>query len=198
MPAKPKAAHVWDRGDHDWYIEPTSATAALLSVERFAGVILDPCCGQGNIVSTCLQAGYRAYGSDIVRRTDEPWFARTMDFNDLPDRSVPNIISNPPFYGAKGTEAFIWRALEAATAKVAVFIDIRFLGGNSRAKGLYATRPPNRVWIITPRVSCPPGEYLKAGGKAGNGSSDWAWMVWSLLEPAPIASELRWLDRSNF
>jgi hypothetical protein len=192
-----KDAHVWDRGEHDWYVEPTVATAALLTVERFPGLILDPCCGGGNIVKTCLQHGYKAIGTDIVRRTDEPWFHGERPFEDLPDHAIPNIISNPPFYGAKGTEAFIRRGVKAATAKLAVFVDIRFLGGNGRTTGLYAEMPPNRVWIITPRVSCPPGTYLAAGNKAGNGSSDWAWMVWDLTSPPPRASELRWLDRSK-
>jgi hypothetical protein len=106
---------------------------------------------------------------------------------------APNIVMNPPFYRADGAEFFIRRALSFAVRKVCAFVDIRFLAGDGRAKGLFAQFPPTRIWIIHPRVSCPPGEYLEAGGKAGNGSSDWCWLVWSKSEQNS-KTELRWLN----
>ncbi len=42
---------------------------------------------------------------------------------------------------------------------------------------LFSEYPPTRVWIITPRVSRPPGDWIKAGNKAGGGAEDWMWMV---------------------
>ena len=71
----------------------------------------------------------------------------------------------------------------ASVEKVAAFVDIKFLAGGGRANGLYRELPPNRVWIITPRPSCPPGEVLKAGGKAEGGTADWIWMVWGKTAP---------------
>lgn len=180
-------AHVWARDEHDWYVEPVRATQALLSVERFVGEVYDPACGGGNIVTTLRTAGYLAFGTDIVERVTGPviWFRGVHDFLSA-ERSLfaaPNIVMNPPFFRAKGAEAFIRKALTLARGKVAAFVDIRFLAGGERASGLYAELPPNRVWIITPRVSCPPGTYLAGGGKAGNGSSDWCWLVWDLTAP---------------
>lgn len=71
-------------------------------------------------------------------------------------------------------------------------------GGNIvttvRAAGLFAELPPSRVWVVTPRVSCPPGSYLAAGNKAGNGSSDWCWLVWDLRRPT-ARPEFGWLRR---
>ena len=131
MSAVAKAAHVWERDEHDWYVEPTRATEALLSVERFTGRVLDPCCGQGNIVTTLRAAGYDAIGSDIVDRTNgASWFQGELDalkdysHDFLALTGAPNIVMNPPFYRAKGAEAFIRRALGIATGKVVAFVDI--------------------------------------------------------------------------
>jgi hypothetical protein len=190
-----KDAHLWERDPHDWYVEPKRATLQLLTREAFPGWTHDPCCGGGNIVETLLAAGCAATGSDLVQRTAAPWFVGTNDFLEggLPYKP-DNIVFNPPFYKAKGAEAGIRRALSLVPGKVAAFIDARFLQGSARAKGLYQDHPPSRIWTITPRLSCPPGTFLANGGKAGNGSSDWLWLVWDAdRRPAGSTSEYGWL-----
>jgi hypothetical protein len=192
-------AKVWDRDPLDWYVEESRASAALFEVERFVGPIWDPACGQGNICEEAKRRDYIVTGSDIVKRVEgKVWWSRDgeRDFlkSDLP-ALAPNIVTNPPFFGAKGAEAFIRKALQLARGKVAVFVDIRFIAGGERANGLFAEHPPHRIWIVTPRVSCPPGEYLAAGNKAGNGSSDWCWMVFDLTAPAPAFPQLGWLRK---
>lgn len=193
-PTRDLRAKVWARDELDHYVEPESVTTALLGVERFVGAIHDPCCGLGNVVRAARAAGYEATGGDIVRRCgDAPWFNGECDFRQVGYVYAPNIVMNPPFFRAKGAEEFIRKALKLAKGKVAAFVDIRFIAGAERANGLYSDFPPHRIWIVTPRVSCPPGSYLAAGNKAGNGSSDWVWMVWDRLSPPPSAPELRWL-----
>lgn len=197
-PLKKKQAHVWARDEHDWYVDPPHASEALFRVEEFDGAIWDPACGKGNIVLNALAAGHEAVGTDIVDRhpVEPPWFLGERDFlgRDI-DALAPNIVTNPPFYRAKGAEAFIRKALSIAEGKVAAFVDIRFVAGNERATGLFTEFPPERVYIIHPRVSCPPGAYLEAGGKAGNGSSDWCWLVWPVegLRDGRLGTELKWL-----
>lgn len=188
-----KNAQVWERDDHDWYVEESRATDVLLTKERFVGKVWDPACGQGNIVEALCAAGYQAFGSDIVRRTEARWFWGERDFLDEGTfRLGANIVTNPPFFRAKGTEAFIRRALDLATGKVAIFTDIKFLAGDGRAKGLFAEHPPTRVWSISPRVSCPPGTYLQAGNKAGGGTADWVWFVWDRTAPTTV-TQFGWL-----
>lgn len=193
-----KAAHVWERDPLDFYVEPRRATEGLLSVETFTGGILDPACGAGNIVETCIAAGLKAAGTDIKRRTGKPWFIEERDYlaPGYPWRA-DNIICNPPFYRAKGTEEFIRLALSRATRKVAVFTDLKFLAGSGRANGLYAEHPPTRVWIITPRPSCPSGAMLEAGGEASGGTADWVWLVWCLDERPPVAPALGWIRAAD-
>jgi len=187
-----KQAHVWQRDSLDWYVEPESVTRDLLSVESFVGTVWDPACGGGNIVRAVLASGGEAFGTDIVQRPGEFPFAGCFDFLKQGSGFVSNIVMNPPFFRAKGAEAFIRHALAITKGKVAAFVDIRFLAGFERATGLFAEHPPARVWIVTPRVSCPPGDYLAAGGKAGNGSSDWCWLVWDRTLP-PSATQIGWL-----
>ncbi|MBC6714744.1 hypothetical protein H9Q09_00910 [Aurantimonas sp. DM33-3] len=193
---KVKSAHVWERNEHDWYVEPEVATLQLLSQERFVGRIHDPCCGQGNIVRSLIASGYPASGSDVVDRTGGAgWFKGESDF--LSDRAcfADNIVMNPPFFKAKGAEAFIRKALSVARGKVAAFVDVRFISGAGRANDLFAEFAPDRVWILTPRVSCPPGEVLLAGGKATGGTADWCWLVWDKTAPF-TGTTLNWLRRS--
>lgn len=190
-----KNAHVWQRDALDWYVEGEECTRALLRAERFHGQIWDPACGGGNIVRTATDRGYRAYGTDIVDRTgNAAWFVGCLDFLKEESPVQPaNIITNPPFFHARGTEGFIRKAISIATGKVAIFTDIKFLAGGARAKGLFAEHPPSRIYSLSPRPSCPPGEYLLAGNRAGGGTADWIWIVWDLTVPR-AATTFHWLS----
>ncbi len=208
-----KAAHVWNRDPHDWYVEPTAATTALLRVEHFVGPIWDPACGRGHIVQACWDANLQASGTDIVRRVGEeapPWWTREFDFLaaragspaqpphlPFPAWQATNIVTNPPYFRGRGTEQFIRRALEVARGKVAVFASLSFLAGSGRAKGLWKELPPHRVWIITPRPSCPPGGVLEAGAKAEGDTKDYVWLVWDLTAPPAVDPVLKFIRASE-
>jgi hypothetical protein len=184
---KEKAAHVWSKDPFHWYVEGQECTRALARVERFSGPIYDPSCGQGNIIRALGSVGYDCFGTDIRNRVgDAEWFRGERDYMDSLDGmefDFASIVMNPPFYGAKGTEAFIRRALDEAEHKVACFAEVRFLCGGKRAAGLFSDCPPTRIWHLSPRPSCPPGEYLLAGNKAGGGSLDYCWLVWDRTAP---------------
>jgi predicted RNA methylase len=198
-----KQAHVWARDDLDWYVEPEDCTTALLGVERFRGAIWDPCCGRGNIVRAITKAcGPRnmVIATDLVNRGWDAdgwgWYGE-RDFLAAPasDVQADNIIMNPPFGRGLKAEAFIRHALAHPTlAKLAVFLDMKFLASNGRARGLYAEHPPSRVYILAPRPSCPPGAYLAAGNRAGGGTADWCWVVWDQTAP-PTPTTMHWLLR---
>lgn len=187
-----KAAHVWARHGLDWYVEPREAVAFLLAREGFEGPVLDPACGMGTIVRCCLDHGLKACGMDIVRRTfnTPSWFKGVADFLAEPIILWPgSIICNPPYYSAKGAEAFIRRAVTTpGVRKVAMVVNGKFLFGQGRANGLFVDHPPSRVWPIFPRPSMPPGEWLAQGNVAGGGIEDFVWIIW---EP-PIIQKERW------
>lgn len=183
MSAVAKEAHLWDRSAQEWYVEPSSVTTQLLSREEFTQPIWDPACGGGNIVRACLAAGLLAFGTDIVNRIGgpSPWFNGLADFlaTEPSDYLGADIICNPPFARGVMTEAFIRHALKRLSLKkLAVFTEIKFLTSARRANGLYAELPPSRVWMLSPRPSCPPGAYIAAGNKPQGGTADFCWIVW--------------------
>jgi hypothetical protein len=197
-----REAHIWDRSDDEWYQEPADVTTALLKAETFTGAIWDPCCGGGNILRAVRDAGHSYIGTDIVDRDRgdlDPDQFNLQDFLTTPPSSflASNIIMNPPFARGVMTEAFIRHALKGPNVrKVAAFVDVRFLNSSKRAGGLYAELPPSKVWIITPRPSCPPGAYLAAGNKAGGGTADFCWLVWDRVSPG-WPTQLGWLRRAS-
>jgi hypothetical protein len=191
-----KKAHVWARDPLEWYVEELRATEQLLEVERFIGGIWDPCCGQGNILEVALKAGYAVVGTDVVKRRDRDFIQGGVDFLEQTEPRAPNVVMNPPFFRGKGTEAFIRKALALVSGKVAAFVDLKFLAGAGRANGLWNEFPPHRIWIVTPRVSCPPGEWLAAGNKAGGGTADWCWAVWDRTAPRVDSPAMGWLRRA--
>lgn len=187
------------RADDEWYVEPQWATALLLEHEQFGPVVWDPACGGGNICRAVIASGRQAMGTDIVRRaegSDDAWWLGFGDFltGDLVEDFAPSfdIITNPPFFRAAGTESFIRRALGGTAAKVAVFTDVKFLASQRRAAGLFVDHPPSRVWIHAKRPSCPPGEFIAAGNEAKGGTADWCWLVWD-QQAAPGLTQLGWL-----
>ncbi|AKU43482.1 methyltransferase [Caulobacter phage Sansa] len=174
-----------------WYVESGDNTRGLLDVEKFEGGIWDPCCGMGNIVRAAIGEGYTtSIGTDLKRRVPRrtPWFGGTHDFLRTRWGRAPrkNIVMNPPFFGAKGTEEFIRAALALeGVEKVCVFANLGFLASNGRWEGLYMDHLPNRAYVIAPRPSCPPGYHIWAGGDVGGGTADWIWLVYDLTAPRP-------------
>lgn len=190
---KEKAAHVWARDPNDWYLEGPETVAFLLARETFHGPVYDPACGSGNIVRTCMDHGLEAFGTDLIRRTYgwPEWFVGVRDFlaGDVPVEAV-DVICNPPYYGSKGAEAFIRRALAIhRVGKVAMLVNAKFLFGDRRCSGLFRDKPPSRVLPIFPRPSIPTGEWLAAGNKASGGSEDFCWLVW---EPRVTGTQIVW------
>lgn len=190
-----KAAHNWERAADEWYVEPKRVTEQLLRYESFDGHTHDPCCGGGNIPSVLFEAGLMVTGSDLrVRNGQDPrWFAGCWDFmspDGLGALGARNIVFNPPYYRGGLMEACVSKAVSLAGGKVCVFVPLRFLGSERRANGLYAQIPPDRAYIITPRPSCPPGEFLAAGGKAEGDTKDYAWLVW---DERKGRTELLWM-----
>jgi hypothetical protein len=156
----------YQRQPFDFYHEPHWAVEALLDVEPFEGLVLDPACGSGTIPLVCRRRGITATGSDIVNRG----FGDQVDFFERREPAA-NIISNPPF---ALVERFVEHTLTLATRKVAILGRLALLEGQRRRVLLERT-PLARVWVFSRRVSMPPGgRDIPARG----GSVAFAWFVW--------------------
>lgn len=200
----------WARDPDAWYQEPAWPSERLFAVEPFDGRIVDPCAGSGTIINSAKAAGLRGQAYDL-RDRGFPGVQGGKDFFDI-ERwmigawPVENIVSNPPYATwaqlgrdkptqdsmARAEDEFLVQALNRTTSKVALFLPSGWL--NSEKRGAWIENLPlYRVYLIGPRPSCPPGTFLQAGGKAGNGTGDYSWFVF--LKGFRGAPTLHWLRR---
>lgn len=168
------------RNEADYYVEPRWAIEALLDVEHFEGVCLDPSCGGGNIPKAMINRGIDCRGSDLV---DRGYGRAPVDFFDVHER-CDNIITNPP-YGV--VEAYVRHALDLANHKVAVLARLALLEGIKR-RALFRSTPLARVWVSSRRMSMPPGG---SDVEARGGSIAYAWFVWDHAHTGPAT--IAWL-----
>lgn len=183
-------SHIWQREEHEHYVEPEWCSARLFDVEDFYGQIWDPCCGFGRIPTAAEKHGHNhVYSSDIVDRG----FSGLNDIGNFLECNdhcaAPNIVCNPPF---DIFQHFALHALSlAATEKVAMIWLVRTLPA---ARWLRGT-PLARIWFLTPRPSMPPGHVIAAGEKPGGGKQDFCWLVWDKThEGGPTVG---WLHRDG-
>lgn len=181
-------AHIWEREANEHYVEPSWCSARLFQEEHFEGAIYDPCCGFGTIVYSALNAGYPAYGSDLVDRGKYDSSRTPHDFLTVADERHDNIVCNPPFNIA---QEFGEHALRVARRKVALI----FPTARLNAAHWLHDKPLSCVWLMTPRPSMPPGHTILAGQKPGGGKMDYCWLVFDKSHVG--TPEVRWLKRDG-
>lgn len=176
-------AHIFEKDPLGWHVEPTWIIERLLDVERFDSPILDPACGMGRIPDAAKAAGYRVRTGDIADRG----YPGCKIENFLDRKSTPaSVICNPWFDRA---EEFARHAFKIGAVKVAFVFPTAQLHAAHWLRAL----PLRRIWLLTPRPSMPPGDYILAGGKVGGGWTDYCWLI---FEAGYVgAPELRWLHR---
>lgn len=183
---RPERSHIWQREEHEHYVEPEWCSQRLFEVEKFHGGIYDPCCGFGRIPLAAKAAGYVSYGGDIVNRG---YGGEPIDFlKQSVVENFDNIVCNPPFDQFK---EFAFQALRYSEHKVAMIWLVRTLPA---ARWLLDT-PLARIWLLTPRPSMPPGHVITRGEKPGGGKQDFCWLVWDKKHTGP--AQLGWLRRDR-
>lgn len=165
------------RSAADFYAEPREVVEALFDRERFTGTILDPGCGSGAIVRAAVERGYRAAGTDLhdrgFGRAPHDWLA-----DDYPWRAA-NVVCNPPYREAR---AFLERALERTTGKVALLLPLGWKAAGTRRAWLNST-PWARSWVLCWRICFRPnGESIKG---RNNPSENHAWYVFDHNHKGP-------------
>lgn len=178
------SSHIWEREEHEHYVEPLWCSARLFQVVPFYGSIRDPACGFGHIVLSARRRGYTATGADIVSRgfpCRQENFLHSVKPQD-------NIVCNPPFNLFR---EFAEHALVNAQKKVAMIWTIRTLPA---ARWLEHT-PLEMILFLTPRPSMPPGHVIAAGGKPGGGKQDFCWLIWNQAHRGP--AQVGWLHRDG-
>lgn len=184
---RPEASHIWQREQHEHYVEPAWCSQRLFEEEEFNGPIFDPACGFGTILKSAVAADYDVWAHDVVDRG----FPGTVvdDFlKQKLDTNPADIISNPPFDMFK---PFALRALEVCYEKVALIWLVRTLPA---ARWLQDT-PLSKILLLTPRPSMPPGHVIARGEKPGGGKQDFCWLIWDRNHSGPPS--IGWLNRDK-
>jgi hypothetical protein len=190
-----RKAHIFEKEKRGHYVEPAWCSKRLFEVEKFAQgtTIIDPACGWGTILKEAHRAGYEVNGSDIVDRRKHLLGQRFIKRDFLTWHGSirgGSVVCNPPF---DFVQEFCEHALEIGAEKVAMIMLVRRLNAARWLEGL----PLERVWLLTPRPSMPPGSWISAGNAPGGGTQDFCWLVFSRgrrLIPDP---ELKWLHRDG-
>ena len=154
------------RNEHDFYPTPAYVTEDLFTKEKFTGTIWECACGDGSMSEVLLKHTNLVISSDLI---DRGYGEVGLDFLTS-KRKCDNIITNPPF---KLAEDFVYHAMDCATQKVALFLKLIFLEGQSRKK-LFAATPLKNVYVYSKRV-----QLTRNGIKMENGGMiAFAWFVW--------------------
>lgn len=178
-------SHIWQREEHEHYVEPEWCSRRLFEEEFFQGPIHDPCCGFGRIPASAAAAGKCGTGRDIVDRSNGEYGVEDFMTSTQPR---DNIVCNPPFDQFRH---FALKALTIAKYKVAMIWLVRTLPA---ARWLRET-PLARIHLLTPRPSMPPGHTITAGEKPGGGKQDFCWLVWDRAHVGPAS--IGWLHRDG-
>lgn len=184
----------YEKHPQHYYTENSWCAELLADHERFHGLIYDPACGSGNIPKCFAARGHPVMATDIAE--DRPYGTGGIDFlADAWRPQVDNIITNPPYDGAVLAQAFIEKALTLATKKVAAFVPLQFLASSGRHS--FYTEPatrPSRVYVMSSRPSCPPGDKLERGEVIQKGGMrDYMWLVWHLNARQFNPTTIDWL-----
>lgn len=183
--------YMTEREKNDWYVEPVECTRALIRAEKIYGglgnTILDPCCGQGNILNTLYEHGYHnVEGGDIEDRGYRTTRFQQRDFLEYENEERWDcIISNPPYRHA---EKMAWKALRQSRHRVYLFLNITFYASMAR-EDLFSLGKLARVHTFVERITMYPGDYQNVSRNSG--TQTYAWFVFDHGWKRPTAE----LDR---
>jgi|SRR6266446_1680005 len=175
----------YDRVFNDYYIDPPFCSELLFDKIRFYGVIHDPACGSGNIVSSAVNSFYSVTYSDIMDRGSSR-ITPLVDY--LKDETIrDNIVTNPPYYLCEEFFHHAWKHTKYAVALL--LTRLAFLEGQKRNKSIFTPFPPTCVLVFSTRPSMPPPNVTEGGGKTA-----YCWIIWNKISGS-ISTELSWLIR---
>jgi len=168
-----------DRIEHDAYFTPPWCVARLLDdVTLPAGRWLDPCAGDGSIISAAapVPRGVRwhaverqeRYRAPLLRLTSAVWICDFFEWQFAPG-AFDVILTNPPYATA---QAFIEKSLKVAKV-VAMLLRLNFLGSAQREDFFQAAGMPD-VYVLPQRPTFSVDQY----GRAGTDATEYAWMLW--------------------
>lgn len=174
----------------DDYETPESVTEALRPhiKLRAESKILEPAAGSGRMarVLRTFGKGVKVVTSDI--KSGKDFLKRTAPFDG-------HCFTNPPYKGGLA-EAFARQALSLCSGKVGMLMQLDFLAGSRRARGLYSECKPELIAIVPWRIM-----FIDAstGNPIDGQFFNNAWVVWPEAKHRSADGETKvvWLEDPN-
>ena len=164
------------RTPHDAYYTNVKVTEALLKRFQFPteDVILEPCCGAGNISDTLKGHGHTVIATDLYQPNQsipsgiiKTFDATSQDYWDYFDGLVDWVVTNPPFTFAS---SILPKAFTTAKKGVVMLLRLSYLEpAKDRAEWLQQ-HPLYDLMVLNPRPS------FTDDGKCDSVTT--AWFVW--------------------
>ena len=161
----------------DWAIE------AILDVEILTQLVVDPCCGQGQMADAAAARGHSIVAFDKYDWGNPASGLGLVDFLKM-DAAMDffikpfTVFMNPPFSLAG---QFVERAKELGARKIVCFQRFAWWEGQRR-EAFWTVNPPNRIYVCAKRASCwridIPPEKRTSGTNTAH-----AWFVWEAGHP---------------
>jgi hypothetical protein len=177
---KPTLKRFADLQGPDYFPTPEWATHALIANEPFEGSIWEPACGDGAMARVLQTIGNPVISTDLF---DRGYGEDGVDFLKA-NRTVDNIITNPPYNSA---EAFVKAGLRQARRKIALLLRLAFVEGANRQRTIFTVAPPTRIWVFSERITFYPAGAIQKG----SGTTAYAWFVWDKQDIGK--TEMKWL-----
>ena len=171
----------------DFHETPGVAVEALLSVDQFHGLILEPACGLGAISAVLIEHGHDVISTDLV---DRGYGQAPIDFLLEWEPRAPNIITNPPY---KLALEFAQHALALTTGKVALLVRWQWLA-SERRRVFFQNSPLARVWLFSKRL--PLMHRHGYDGPRASSAIDHCWCVWEHGHVGP-GTTIGWLPEAR-
>lgn len=170
-----------ERNENDFYPTPPYVTEALLKVEAFEGLTLEPACGDGAISKVLLDNLINVVSSDLFNYGFGETGKNFLNVNT----KVSNIITNPPF---KIALEFIEHAKKITENKIAFLLKTNFLETSKRYP-MFQDKvfPFARLYQFSKRISF--GQY--AGTHTQGGMLSFSWFIWDRSHKGP--PQIFWL-----
>lgn len=170
----------------DGYVYCFSVDTGMLILRRNNFIFITGNCGQGHLSKRFKELGYNVVDTDLI---DRGYGVGGVDFFECDKALAPNIVTNPPYKYAKEWVEHSLELLDEGN-KLALFLPIQFLESDSR-RGLFATTPPETVYVCVNRILCGMNGDFNAKDKDGNtiynkdgspkkmsSAKCYAWFVW--------------------
>jgi hypothetical protein len=199
---KLRHSHIFARAENDHYVEPLWCAQRLFAVESFGppgARVLDPCCGWGRIVRATRNAGYTAIAGDITNRLQRrklalgnvSWTQRDFLTGPLL-KDITSVVTNPPYGGL--FRHICEREVGTASFRVAIFTRLaRIVAADDWLSKL----PLQKIYLLSPRPSVPPGKHITNGGDVKGDRQEYCWLIFDHRTRIGSEPRVHWLHRDG-